>query len=84
MPRADNVPSFKVETIAVPSPLNPLGVKGCGEAGAIAAPAAVMNAVHDALRDIGVDKVEMPATPHRVWSAIQNAKKSSTPKKKAA
>jgi aerobic carbon-monoxide dehydrogenase large subunit len=75
MPRADNVPSFKVGTISVPSPLNPLGVKGCGEAGAIAAPAAVMNAVHDALRAVGVDKVEMPATPHRVWSAIQKAKK---------
>ncbi len=77
MPRADNVPSFKVETIVVPSPLNPLGVKGCGEAGAIAAPAAVMNAVHDALRAVGVDKVEMPATPHRVWSAIQKAKKTA-------
>jgi carbon-monoxide dehydrogenase large subunit len=77
MPRADNVPSFKVETIAVPSPLNPLGVKGCGEAGAIAAPAAVMNAVHDALRAVGVDKVEMPATPHRVWSAIRKARKTA-------
>jgi carbon-monoxide dehydrogenase large subunit len=77
MPRADNVPSFKVETIVVPSPLNPLGVKGCGEAGAIAAPAAIMNAVHDALRSVGVAKVEMPATPHRVWSAIQKAKKTA-------
>jgi carbon-monoxide dehydrogenase large subunit len=75
MPRADNVPSFKIGTIQVPSPLNPLGVKGCGEAGAIAAPAAVMNAVHDAVRAVGVDKIEMPATPHRVWSAIQKAKK---------
>jgi carbon-monoxide dehydrogenase large subunit len=74
MPRADNVPSFKIGTIQVPSPLNPLGVKGCGEAGAIAAPAAVMNAVHDALRTVGVDKIEMPATPHRVWSAIRKAK----------
>ncbi|MGH7005700.1 MAG: xanthine dehydrogenase family protein molybdopterin-binding subunit, partial [Alphaproteobacteria bacterium] len=74
MPRADNVPSFKIGTIQVPSPLNPLGVKGCGEAGAIAAPAAVMNAVHDALRSVGVAKVEMPATPHRIWSAIQKTK----------
>ncbi len=75
MPRADNLPSLKVGTIEVPSPLNPLGVKGCGEAGAIAAPAAVMNAVHDALRPLGVGTVEMPATPHRVWRAIQKAKK---------
>jgi carbon-monoxide dehydrogenase large subunit len=75
MPRADNVPSFKVGTIEVPSPLNPLGVKGCGEAGAIAAPAAVMNAVHDALRPLGVGTVEMPATPNRVWNAIRKAKK---------
>jgi carbon-monoxide dehydrogenase large subunit len=74
MPRADNVPSFKVGTIEVPSPLNPLGVKGCGEAGAIAAPAAVMNAVHDALRPLGVTKIDMPATPHRIWSAIRRAK----------
>jgi len=77
MPRADNVPSFKIGTIQVPSPLNPLGVKGCGEAGAIAAPAAVMNAVHDALRAVGVSKIEMPATPHRIWSAIQKAKKKA-------
>jgi carbon-monoxide dehydrogenase large subunit len=75
MPRADDVPSFDVGMIEVPSPLNPLGVKGCGEAGAIAAPAAVMNAVHDALRPLGVAKVEMPATPHAVWSAIKKARK---------
>jgi aerobic carbon-monoxide dehydrogenase large subunit len=75
MPRADDVPSFKVDTIEVKSPLNPLGVKGCGEAGAIAAPAAVMNAIHNALRPLGVKKVEMPATPLSVWQAIQNAKR---------
>ncbi len=77
MPRADDVPSFKVGTIEVPSPLNPLGVKGCGEAGAIAAPAAVMNAIHDALRPLGVAKVEMPATPLRVWQALKQAKKAA-------
>jgi len=73
MPRADDVPSYDVGFNGVPSPLNPLGVKGCGEAGAIAAPAAVMNAVHDALRDVGVGHIEMPATPLRVWQAIQDA-----------
>ena len=71
MPRADNVPSFKLGYKVTPCPHNPLGVKGCGEAGAIAAPAAVMNAVHDALAPVGVKHVEMPATPLNVWQAIQ-------------
>jgi carbon-monoxide dehydrogenase large subunit len=52
---------------------NPLGVKGCGEAGAIGAPAAVMNAVTDALIPLGVKHIDMPATPERVWRAIQQA-----------
>ena len=73
MPRADCLPSLKVDTEGVPSPLNPLGVKGCGEAGAIAAPAAIMNAVMDALGPLGVTKLDMPATPQAVWQAIQNA-----------
>ena len=63
MPRADDVPSFKLGNKVTPCPHNPLGVKGCGEAGAIAAPAAVMNAVHDALAPLGVKHVPMPATP---------------------
>ncbi len=67
MPRADDVPSFKVDMTVTPNPSNPLGVKGCGEAGAIAAPAAVMNAVIDA---IGAD-LQMPATAERVWQALQ-------------
>jgi aerobic carbon-monoxide dehydrogenase large subunit len=70
MPRADDVPSFKLANKVTPCPHNPLGVKGCGEAGAIAAPAAVMNAVHDALAPIGVTHVPMPATPQTVWQAI--------------
>ncbi len=57
MPRADDVPSFKLGYKITPCPHNPLGVKGCGEAGAIAAPAAVMNAVHDALAPLGVSHV---------------------------
>ncbi len=52
---------------------NPLGVMGCGEAGAIAAPPAVINAVIDALRPLGVKHIDMPATPERVWQAIQSA-----------
>ena len=70
MPRADDLPSFKVGMTTTVNPSNPLGVKGCGEAGAIAAPPAVMNAVTDA---IGVD-MQMPATPNRVWQAIQAGK----------
>ena len=73
MPRADDLPNLKFGNIVVPSPLNPLGVKGCGEAGAIAAPAAVINAVVDALSPLGVTHVDMPATPRAVWQAIQSA-----------
>jgi carbon-monoxide dehydrogenase large subunit len=68
MPRADNLPSFKVEMTVTRCPSNPLGIKGCGEAGAIAAPAAVMNAITDA---IGSEDVAMPATPQAVWAAIR-------------
>ncbi len=67
MPRADDLPSFTVGMTETPCPHNPLGVKGCGEAGAIAAPAALMNAITDAL---GVE-IDMPATPEKVWRAAQ-------------
>lgn len=71
LPRADDLPQFQVETVkGTPCTHNPLGVKGCGEAGAIGSPAAVMNAVCHA---IGVKNVSMPATPHTVWKAIHNA-----------
>ncbi|HQU49353.1 MAG TPA: xanthine dehydrogenase family protein molybdopterin-binding subunit [Casimicrobiaceae bacterium] len=76
MPRADDVPSFKVGTKVTPCTHNPLGAKGCGEAGAIGAPAAFMNAVMDALHGVGVTHFDMPATPHRVWQAIQSAKRA--------
>ena len=76
MPRADDVPSFKVATTVTPCTHNPLGVKGCGEAGAIGSPAAMMNAVMDALAPVGVRHLDMPASPHRVWQAIQSAKKA--------
>ncbi len=70
MPRADDLPSLKVGYKVTPCPHNPLGVKGCGEAGAIAAPAAVISAVSDA---IGVAHIDMPATSERVWRALQGA-----------
>jgi carbon-monoxide dehydrogenase large subunit len=67
MPRADDLPSFNLSHTTTLCPGNPLGVKGCGEAGAIGASAAVINAITDA---IGTEKIEMPATPDRVWTAI--------------
>jgi carbon-monoxide dehydrogenase large subunit len=69
MPRADNLPSFALSPRdAVHA--QPAGVKGCGEAGAIGAPAAISNAIVDALKDYGVRHVEMPATPEKLWRAI--------------
>ncbi len=70
LPRADHFPSFHVGMKETPCPHNPLGVKGCGEAGAIAAPAALINAITDA---IGVAHIDMPATPEKVWRAIRQA-----------
>jgi carbon-monoxide dehydrogenase large subunit len=77
LPRADDVPSFKVATKVTPCTHNPLGAKGCGEAGAIGAPAALMNAVMDALAPVGVTRLDMPASPHRVWQAIRSARASA-------
>jgi aerobic carbon-monoxide dehydrogenase large subunit len=79
MPRADNLPSFSVATNTTLCTHNPLGVKGCGEAGAIGAPAAVMNAVVDALAPLGITDLTMPATAERVWRAIH----SHTPRQAA-
>lgn len=76
MPRADDVPMYAVDHSCVtPCTHNPLGVKGCGEAGAIGSPPAVINAVVDALSKYGVTHIDMPASPSRVWAAIQNAGK---------
>jgi aerobic carbon-monoxide dehydrogenase large subunit len=76
MPRADDLPSFAVETVkGTPCTHNPLGVKGCGEAGAIGSPPAVINAIVDALAHLGVRDVPMPASPQTVWKVIQSAKK---------
>jgi carbon-monoxide dehydrogenase large subunit len=70
MPRASDLPSFQVAMTSTPCPSNPLGIKGCGEAGAIAAPAAVVNALTDAL---GHEEIAMPATPLAVWRATQKS-----------
>jgi carbon-monoxide dehydrogenase large subunit len=72
MPRADNLPSFNVDYVVTKCPSNPLGMKGCGEAGAIAAPVAVINAITSA---VGHENVPMPATPNAVWAAIQKSAK---------
>jgi carbon-monoxide dehydrogenase large subunit len=77
MPRADTVPAFKTEIAEVLSPTNPLGIKAGGEGGTTAAPAVVVGAIVDALRDYGVRDIKMPATPYNVWKAIQNAKTQS-------
>ncbi|MGE4611682.1 MAG: xanthine dehydrogenase family protein molybdopterin-binding subunit [Paracoccaceae bacterium] len=75
MPRADDVPFFNVDqSVFTPCTHNPLGAKGCGEAGAIGSPPTVINAVVDALYDLGVRHIDMPASPARVWAAIQAAK----------
>ncbi|MGA1043194.1 MAG: xanthine dehydrogenase family protein molybdopterin-binding subunit, partial [Burkholderiaceae bacterium] len=74
MPRADDLPEFKIGHVCTPCTTNPLGTKGCGEAGAIGSPPAVMNAVLDALAPLGVKDMDMPASPHRVWKAIQEAR----------
>jgi carbon-monoxide dehydrogenase large subunit len=74
MPRADNFPFFHFETRNVPSTTNAMGIKGAGEAGTIGAAPAAINAVTDALhRAYGIGHIDMPATPHRIWSAIQGA-----------
>ena len=74
MPRADDIPRFAFSTHNVPTKGNPLGVKGAGEAGAVGAPPAVINAIVDALnRRAGVRHIDMPATPRRVWEALHAA-----------
>jgi aerobic carbon-monoxide dehydrogenase large subunit len=74
IPGAPELPNYTLERTVTPSPSNPLGVKGVGEAGTIGSPPAVINAVIDALEPFGVTHIDMPASPMRVWKAIQNAK----------
>lgn len=77
LPRADDVPFFRMALVEdTPCETNPMGVKGAGEIGAMGAPAAVMNALIDALSPLGIDHFDMPATPERVWRAIREAPKA--------
>ena len=73
LPRADNLPSFELGFVVEPAKTNELGAKGCGEAGITAAPPTIMSAIIDALKPLGITDIDMPATPERVWSAIQAA-----------
>jgi carbon-monoxide dehydrogenase large subunit len=73
VPSAPDLPSYTTDRAETPATTNPLGVKGVGEAGTIASTPAVVNAVVDALRPFGIRDVQMPCTPHRVWSALRSA-----------
>ncbi len=78
MPRADDCPSFEMGDNVVPTPTNPMGIKGAGEAGCVGAMPAVMNAVCNALSSLGIDNFDMPATPARLWQAIRDAKRPAS------
>jgi carbon-monoxide dehydrogenase large subunit len=73
MPKAGHIPHMETASTVTPSPHNPLGVKGAGEAGTIASPPAVVNAVCDALAPLGVAHIDMPLTPEKVWRAVGGA-----------
>ena len=77
LPRADDVPRLEVHHVVTPSPLNPLGVKGAGEGGTLPAPAAIANAVADALRPLGVEVTEMPLTRERLWLRVRAARRTT-------
>jgi carbon-monoxide dehydrogenase large subunit len=73
IPHADTLPNLEFSYNVVPCRTNPLGVKGAGEAGAIGAPPALMNAVMDAVAPLGIGTLDMPLTPERLWQALRNA-----------
>jgi carbon-monoxide dehydrogenase large subunit len=77
MPRAEILPPIELIDCGVPSPVNILGAKGAGEAGATGSVPTLANAVHDALKAVGVERLDMPYTPHRVWRAIQEAREGA-------
>jgi carbon-monoxide dehydrogenase large subunit len=77
MPRADDLPSFHTDDIIVPCKTNPLGVKGAGESGTVGATPAVIHAILNALRPLGVTDIPLPATPRNVWQAIKGARKAA-------
>jgi carbon-monoxide dehydrogenase large subunit len=74
LPRADDLPPLDVTLAELPTAVNPLGVKGAGQAGCIAAPQTIVNAILDALAPLGIEHIDMPATPERVWRAIRSAR----------
>jgi aerobic carbon-monoxide dehydrogenase large subunit len=77
LPRADDLPSLDITLAELPTAMNPLGVKGAGQAGCIAAPQTVISAVLDALAPLGIEHIDMPATPERIWRTIRNARRGS-------
>ncbi len=77
MPRADDLPSFELGFHAVPAKTNTLGVKGCGEAGVTAAPPTIVNAILDALAPLGITDLDLPASPEKIWRAIQEARRAA-------
>jgi carbon-monoxide dehydrogenase large subunit len=77
LPRADDLPALDITLDGLPTAANPLGVKGSGQAGAIAAPQTIVAAVLDALSPLGIDHIDMPATPERVWRAIRAAARAA-------
>jgi len=74
LPRADDLPPLDVTLAELPTAVNPLGVKGAGQAGCIAAPQTIVNAILDALSPLGIEHIDMPATPERIWRAIRGAR----------
>jgi carbon-monoxide dehydrogenase large subunit len=73
VPRADSLINFETDRTVTPTPVNPLGVKGAGETGAIASPPAICNAVLDALAPFGVAHIDMPLTPEKLWTAMNSS-----------
>jgi carbon-monoxide dehydrogenase large subunit len=71
LPRADDLPPLNITLAELPTQVNLLGVKGAGQAGCIAAPQTIVNAIFDALATLGIEHIDMPATPERVWRAIR-------------
>jgi carbon-monoxide dehydrogenase large subunit len=79
LPRAGDLPPLDVTLAGVPTASNPLGVKGSGQAGCIAAPQTIVHAILDALSPLGIARIDMPATPERIWRAIRDSRKAPAP-----
>ena len=79
LPRAGDLPAFDITLAELPTSANPLGVKGSGQAGCMAAPQAIINAIVDALASLGIEHIDMPATPERVWRAIRRCVQAQAP-----